>query len=95
MPIYLKIIVGLNLLAFLLAGAFAFYEGKRIVNQSDGFKRGFARSVGPFGLATVINTRHALCPPWVADRYVRLQLYTFPAFAAELAVFAVVSFLNK
>lgn len=91
MPLHIKFVFAVTLAAFLLTGAFAFSESRNLANRSNGFKQGFAFSAGLFGMVTIINTRHALCPPWVAARWLKLQIIVLPAFAIEMVLLGIIS----
>lgn len=88
MPLSIKLLFATNLVAFISTGAIFFYFGKKIANDSDGFRRGFAISVGLFGLVTVIDVNNELCPPRVASEWLKLRLAVYMAFFAELIIFA-------
>ncbi|WP_404403449.1 hypothetical protein [Pelagibacterium halotolerans] len=78
--------------AFLLTSAALFYFSRKIANEADGFRKGFAWSVGTFMMATVIDVNHPLCPRWAAVRYWRIKIVAYSALAVELALFAVIKY---
>jgi len=80
-------------LALIATAAVGSICSRRLAERIDGYRLGFALSVGPFGLFTVIDTRHISCPPWAGAQYLKLLSIVFPAFAIEVFLFAVIDLL--